>query len=76
MIKLCLKNIRRREIKLKKEFYGKQSISSIWKSAYKILGMNSSKSQPQINDNGLLVNPPEKIANAFNRIFLDKVKKI
>ena len=61
---------------IKKEFDGNQSSSSIWKSAYKILGMNSSKSPTQINDNGLLVNSPEKMANTFNRIFLDKVKKI
>ena len=61
---------------VKKEFDGNPSSSNIWKSAYKILGMNSNKAPTQINDGGVLVNSPEKMANTFNRVFLDKVKKI
>ena len=38
--------------------------------------MNSNKAPTQINDGGVLVNSPEKMANTFNRVFLDKVKKI
>ena len=61
---------------VKKEFDGNPSSSNIWKSAYKIVGMNSNKAPTQINDGGVLVNSPEKMANTFNRVFLDKVKKI
>ena len=61
---------------IKKEFDGNQSSSNMWKSVYKIFGMNSSKAPTQINDNGIVITSPELMANTFNRIFVDKVRKI
>ena len=38
--------------------------------------MNTSKAPTQINDNEIVITSPELMANAFNRIFVDKVRKI
>ena len=59
-----------------KEFDSTKSSNYVWKSAYKFLGQNNNKAPSQIYHEGNLITSPEKLANAFNQIFLEKVKKI
>ena len=40
------------------------------------LGMTSSKAPTQINHEGEIINSPKAMADIFNKIFTDKVKKI
>ena len=58
------------------EFDSTKSSNYVWKSAYKFLGQTNNKAPSQIYHEGNLITSPEKLANAFNQIFLDKVKKI
>ena len=59
-----------------KVFEETRSSSNIWKSAYKVLGMTSSKSPTQLNEAGDIIRSPKAMAGKFNETFLDKVKKI
>ena len=52
------------------------TIKDVWKTSYEILGQNKDLSPKQLSYNGNLITSPEKLANAFNDIFLDKVKKL
>ena len=62
---------------IKKEFEEEnQSSSNMWRSVYKIFGMNDSKAPNQIIDNEELITSPEQMANTFNKIFMSKVRKI
>ena len=45
-------------------------------AAYKILGQNDNKAPTQIIDGDEMIHAPAKMANAFNKIFLQKVEKI
>ena len=57
------------------EFESKES-ANVWKAAYKILGQNDNKAPTQIIDGDEMIHAPTKMANAFNKIFLQKVEKI
>ena len=57
------------------EFESKES-ANVWRAAYKILGQNDNKAPIQIIDGNEMIHAPAKMANAFNKIFLQKVEKI
>ena len=57
------------------EFENEDS-ANVWKAAYKILGQNDNKAPTQIIDGDEMIHAPAKMANAFNKIFLQKVEKI
>ena len=54
--------------------FDSNSSENIWKTAYKILGQVDSKAPTHISY--FVISSPEQMANAFNEIFLSKVKKI
>ena len=52
------------------------STSEVWRTAYEILGQIKDLSPRQILHNGSCISSPEKLANAFNDIFLRKVQNL
>ena len=50
--------------------------STVWKTVYTTLKINKNESPVQLKVNGKLTNSPLDMANAFNKIFVNKVKKL
>ena len=48
----------------------------LWKTSYQILGQNRDLSPKQIVYDGNLISSPLQLAEAFNKIFCDKVQKV
>ena len=48
----------------------------VWKTAYEILDQNKDLSPKQLFDGDSVISAPKKLAEAFNNIFLNKVKKL
>ena len=53
-----------------------QSISAMWKTVYQVLGQVKNLSPVQLVVNGEAVISPRAMANAFNEIFINKVKNL
>ena len=75
-----LRNKARRSIIKDKENYFKNSffdpsmtVRQSWKLAYKLLGKSNSKSPTKIKFENEIISHPLEVANAFSRVFFDKV---
>ena len=61
----------------KNKFIDKKiTTSAVWRTAYEILGQNKDLSPKQLFYNGSCISSPEKLANAFNEIFRNKVRNL
>ena len=54
----------------------KSDVKSTWKMAYEFLGKTFDLSPKQITLDGERITSPEKLAETFNKAFLDKVEKL
>ena len=79
--------MKRKEVKsrLKKEeaeFYKNKfhdsniTIKKAWKTVYDILGQVENKAPTKIRVGDKIITAPKALANTFNKIFLDKVRKL
>ena len=52
------------------------TIKEVWSTAYEILGQNKDLSPKQLIDGDKVISSPQKLADAFNSMFLNQVKKL
>ena len=74
--------VKERLPKEKKEYYAKKlhdeklTVKKTWQIAYDLLGRNSNKAPSKIVVDNEVITNPKALANAFNKIFKNKVEKL
>ena len=51
-------------------------VKKVWKTAYQFLGKSEDLAPKQMILDGAIISSPEKLSEAFNKVFLNKVKKL
>ena len=82
--KTARNNIKSRNKQEKKEYYQDKfekakddnDSKQVWNSAYEILGSRKDLSPTQLLIDGNLCSNPQKMANEFNKVFIEKVKNL